>query len=377
MRSSSQNDKAEDKRKVGECFVGTAGYSYPHWKGVFYPKHVTQSQQLRHYSGVFAAVEINASFHAVPREETIINWADTVKEGFLFSFKVPQHITHEKRLERIDDSLLFFLNRLKELRRRCMLGPILFQLPPSFVKDVNKLEYIHQLMQPHQDGPNSFQLAFEFRNKSWYCQEVYDAMKAYNFGLVENISPDQSTCRVSKEVVTAGTWQYIRCHKRGDQTITDYSTQQLKDIAETLVERQENGIVQYCFFLNDHEGNGPRNAKTLVSQLKERSQKRPFLSTWKPDAVENAISKLFEKSSKLKSSTAKAIGSRKETVTESTKSRKRTIDSFFLVSSTATDTERPATTLKSRAPDDRRPNNSNKVKLSSKKGTITSFFSPK
>jgi len=89
-----------DTEDLADIYIGTAGYSYAHWRnGVFYPKvGVTQSQELRHYSGVFAAVEVNASFHGVPREETLKSWASKAKAGFQFSFKVPQEITHERRL---------------------------------------------------------------------------------------------------------------------------------------------------------------------------------------------------------------------------------------------------------------------------------------
>ena len=98
-----------------DVYIGTAGYCYPHWRGhgsQFYPKNVTQKNELRHYSGVFPIVEINASFHGVPRLETLRNWCQQVKFGFKFCFKVPQTITHEKRLKDIDDSLTFFLQRL-------------------------------------------------------------------------------------------------------------------------------------------------------------------------------------------------------------------------------------------------------------------------
>jgi uncharacterized protein YecE (DUF72 family) len=310
-------DQEDGEQQLSDIYVGTAGYSYSHWRnGVFYPKHVTQAAELRHYSGVFNAVEINASFHGVPREETLRNWAEKAKPGFLFSFKVPQAITHEKRLEHIDSDLTFFLNRI----RTCLLvvpteknsedgkrvpppsppslGPILFQLPPSLPKNVEKLDEIARLLPKQQQG---IKVAFEFRNKSWYCEEVFDAMARHDFGLCENISPDNTTFHTTH--VTSKTWHYIRFHKRGDRRVTNYSHQQLATIADQLVERRRhnnnnnnNKIVQYCYFLNDHEGNGPRNAKSLMKLIQERV-KGPFVANWKPDPTESSIQSLFAKSS--------------------------------------------------------------------------------
>ncbi|CAJ1965329.1 unnamed protein product [Cylindrotheca closterium] len=256
-------DCIQSLRVANDLYIGTAGYSYAHWrKGEFYPSSgVPQSEELRYYSGVFSAVEINASFHFVPKEETLLNWAKIAKPGFLFSFKVPQIITHEKRLEEpnINSDLDFFLKRLskmEEARPNC-LGPILFQLPPSLLKDVSKLDRLSTLI------PKTFRVAFEFRHLSWYCDEVYGAMQRYGFGLCDNISPDQSKIRrkgVEQNVelaTTAGVWHYTRCHKRINQQITNYTDTQLSKIADELVERRRRKIVQYCYFLNDHEANGP------------------------------------------------------------------------------------------------------------------------
>ena len=197
MSSSKLNSTTQQKNEgLADIYIGTAGYSYAHWrKGVFYPlAGVTQNQELRHYSGVFATVEINASFHFVPREETLQIWAKTAKDGFIFSFKAPQLITHEKRLENINGDLKFFFTRLLNMQanRPSCLGPILFQLPPSLPKDVDKL---HRLAEQIPDG---IRVAFEFRNRSWYCQEVYDVMRRHGIGLCDNISPDASTLRTKR-----------------------------------------------------------------------------------------------------------------------------------------------------------------------------------
>ena len=178
----------------------------------------------------FAAVEINASFHGVPREETLQNWTRKAKKGFVFSFKVPQAITHEKRLHDIDDAWNFFLQRLvtglstlpgndnsqqtsdsnteqakgEGLPIPPNLGPILFQLPPSLPRNVNKLREIAALV------PKGLKVAFEFRHPSWYNdEEVIQTMRRHDFSMCQNISPDDSTLHT--KVVTAATWSCATC----------------------------------------------------------------------------------------------------------------------------------------------------------------------
>ena len=401
MSTSHPNQKqADDKDDYGshklsstlaDIYIGTAGYSYPHWrKGIFYPNHVTQANELRHYSGVFASVEINASFHGVPREETLQTWAQKAKVGFQFSFKVPQAITHEQRLEHIEDPLTFFLKRLQDglcVKGNntnsknsndipCCLGPILFQLPPSLYKNVDKINNIARHIASL--GMTNLKVAFEFRNKSWYCEEVFDAMSQHNFGLCENISPDNSTYHTTK--VTSKTWHYIRCHKNGDRLVTLYSDQQLALIADELVERRKQNIIQYLYFLNDHEGNGPRNAKTLMKMIQGRSSSEssgsvPFVShnKWKPDPVAHSIQSMFAKSSSSSTSATRTPQPKSITVVkDSPKRSASTKASFFSPSAKRSKVTQSNSTTRVSSSVKNQSATPNK-----KKGSITDFFSKK
>ncbi|KAL3939838.1 MAG: hypothetical protein SGBAC_005516 [Bacillariaceae sp.] len=386
--STSSTNIEEEEVKCTQLYIGTAGYSYGHWrKGEFYPSSgVPQSEELRYFSGVFSAVEINASFHFVPKEETLLTWAKNAKPGFVFSFKVPQIITHEKRLEAINSDLDFFLKRLsrmEEARPNC-LGPILFQLPPSLPKDISKLDRLSKQI------PKTFRVAFEFRHQSWYSEEVYDAMQRYGFGLCDNISPDRSKIRrkgVEHNVelaTTAGVWQYVRCHKRINQQITNYTDAQLSNIADELVERRHRKIVQYCYFLNDHEANGPRNAKTLIRLIKQKlsnpqNETASLVQNWKPDAVAPSIASMFAKSSSNSSSNSNILpvkGTKRpfhQGSGNKTKPSPRPFSSFFTAqepnstnsnnyTSTSPASKRARSTPPSSAP---------------KKGSIQSFFAVK
>ena len=393
-------------------YVGTAGYSYPHWRSsgaagtrknnnnmVFYPKNVTHKNELRYYSGVFPTVEINASFHGVPRLETLASWSkEQSKGGFVFAFKVPQVITHEKRLQGIDDPLLFFLHRLydgfskkeeykedkevlldagdddddekegNDASGRCGDGDgeattpptttttvtviVLFQLPPSLSRDIAKLDTIGKILRCFEEDHRNhayrqvvrFQYVFEFRNKTWYTQEVYDTLKKYNFGLCENISPDNSTNHISM-ATAASKFHYIRCHKLlGDAEgalETNYSNEMIAKIADSIVEKRREGITVYCYFLNDHGGYGPNNAKTLMKYIQEKSEAllpleqsksrsesasmaaaaassssvtlqregnqdpRRLVHNWKPDPAATSISSMFAKQLKDQGPSAK------------------------------------------------------------------------
>ena len=340
---------------MADFYAGTAGYSYAHWrKGVFYPKAgVTQAKELRHYSGIFSAVEINSSFHGVPRAETLKAWAETAKPGFRFSFKVPKDITHEKRLENIGSPWAFFLERLAVLGP-ARLGPILFQLPPSLPGDCAKLDAIADLTPP------GIKVAFEFRNKSWYCDEVFERLRKHGMGLCENISPDGST--LHSKHVTAGTWHYVRFHKQlHDRLETNYTDRQLAQIADKLVDRRRRNIVQHCFFLNDYKGNGPRNAKTLMGLVGERSESGAFVKNWEPDPVEASIRSFFSKNLAGAGTPITTAAAAKNDFSQ--RKRKATIDSFFGPAAGETPKRPKASPTRAGA------------SSSAKKGTIQSFFS--
>lgn len=323
-RCTVHKEAARQMTQLADIYIGTAGYNYAHWRNdIFYPKSVKQADELRYYSGVFNAVEINASFHAVPRLETLQQWAEKAKEGFVFSFKVPQEITHIQRLVHIDSSLRYFLHRLIEgLGDKDRLGPILFQLPPSIAKNTDSLHEIGRIL--NESNLEYLLVAFEFRNKSWYCDEVYNVMQRYKFGLCENISPDNSTLHIS-DVIPSGTWHYIRFHKKADRGVTLYSDGQLQNCAQQLVLRRQHSIAQYCYFLNDHEGNGPRNAQSLVKFIQDKCPGRLVQQGhyWRPDSKTPTIQSMFANVSCMASIQKNEFSSKRKPTLSTPASKKR------------------------------------------------------
>src|SRR5688572_9134963 len=125
-------------------FVGTSGYSYPKWKGSFYPDKLPQKEMLSYYAQRFAAVEINNSFYRMPGESDIKSWAQQVPKGFRFALKAPQAITHFKRLKNAEEALNTLFKTTAALKTR--QGPLLFGLPPNFKKDLPRLDAFLRLI---------------------------------------------------------------------------------------------------------------------------------------------------------------------------------------------------------------------------------------
>jgi uncharacterized protein YecE (DUF72 family) len=165
-----------------KLYLGTIGFSYSFWRGKFYPNKTASKDYLAYYSSKFNTVEVDSTFYRIPTEQTILNWKKQVPEGFLFSFKFPQVITHVKMLRDCQYDTEVFLNRIKLLRTH--LGALLLQFPPNFgVEHLHDLEdYLHKLPKQHR-------YVIEVRNKSWLNQDFYQILRAINAGLVWADSP--------------------------------------------------------------------------------------------------------------------------------------------------------------------------------------------
>src|SRR5437660_6591234 len=150
-------------------YVGTSGYSFKKWKGTFYPEEMPDKQMLHFYGERFRAVEINNTFYRMPRESVLEAWAAEVPADFKFVLKASQRITHMQRLKDTDDSVAYLLKVARALKER--LGPLLFQLPAYFKKDVPRLrEFLARL-------PAEPRTALAFRHESWLANEVCDSIR--------------------------------------------------------------------------------------------------------------------------------------------------------------------------------------------------------
>ncbi len=215
--------------------TGTSGFSYPAWKGRFYPADLPATRMLGAYAGHFSAVEINNSFYRIPMPSTLAGWAGQVSEGFVFAFKAPRRITHDQRLAGVDVPLSLFYGAMAAMGEK--LGPVLFQLPPGFKRDLPRLEEFLSLPLPGR-------IALEFRDGSWFTDEVFDALRARGAALCVSETEELSTPLVA----TTG-WGYLRLRR------PDYDPAALRAWADRIADLPWSEV--FAFFKHEDQAKGP------------------------------------------------------------------------------------------------------------------------
>ena len=226
--------------------VGTSGYNYPEWRGTFYPQAMKPAAMLPYYAERFSTVEINASFYRMPTVKAIEGWAAATPPGFVFTLKAPQRITHMRRLNDIDELVRVFCDVARQLGDK--LGPLFFQLPPTFRKDTGRLRAV--LVQI----PPDLRCAFEFRHDSWFADDVYEALRGRDAALCV---ADTETGQTPDE--TTASWGYYRLRN------IEYADDALSTWAEALKRPGRREV--YCYFKHEDTGTGPALARRLLTRL--------------------------------------------------------------------------------------------------------------
>ncbi|MBA3445456.1 MAG: DUF72 domain-containing protein [Gemmatimonadales bacterium] len=235
--------------------VGTSGWSYKEWKGSFYPPKLPAEEMLRFYAGHFSVVEVNNSFYRIPAERVLAGWAEQVPPGFRFVMKASRRVTHNNRLSDEDGSLGYFLRAVNPLGDR--LGPTLFQLPPTFKKNIDRLrEFLDKL-------PRRWPAALEFRHPSWFVDEVYDTLRVRDVALVA--VDDDDMAGTGSPLVPTASWGYIRLRRSG------YDEASLGSWASRI--RSTPWSDAYVFLKHeDGSPTGPAAAAQLQATLADLSQ---------------------------------------------------------------------------------------------------------
>jgi uncharacterized protein YecE (DUF72 family) len=226
--------------------VGTSGYSYAEWKGSFYPEKMPQAKMFAYYSTHFSTVEINNTFYKMPDAKLIESWRDSSPPTFSFALKAPQRITHIFRLKpESADTLKVFLERASLLGEK--LGPILFQLPPNMKKDLERLSGFLDLL------PEGTRAAFEFRNKSWFEDDVFEKLREKNIALCVADSE-----KIQTPPIATAKYGYFRLRDEGydDAAISSWRDK-IKDFAKGWDKA-------HVFFKHEEAGKGPIFAKRLL-----------------------------------------------------------------------------------------------------------------
>jgi uncharacterized protein YecE (DUF72 family) len=237
-------------------YIGTSGFSYSHWRGVFYPEKLPQARWLEHYARQFPTVEVNNSFYRLPSEKTFQGWRERTPAGFLFAVKASRFITHLRRLHDVQEPLETFLSRARNLKEK--LGPVLYQLPPSMGQDKGLLEAFLSLL------PEDLQYVIEFRRQNWYEEKVYAGMRRYNVALcIHDMSQSESPTAATAD------FAYVRFHGTTGRYAGNYSNEQLEDWANRIrqLASRNNLKTVHIYFNNDIEGHAVNNARALAQLL--------------------------------------------------------------------------------------------------------------
>jgi uncharacterized protein YecE (DUF72 family) len=229
--------------------VGTSGYSYKEWKGTFYPSDLPAAKMLPFYAQHFGSVEINNTFYRMPEAKTIEKWSSEVPDGFRFVLKAPQRITHQKKLAGAEDDVRYFLEVASVLGPK--LGPLLFQLPPYFRKETQKLSDFLSLI------PHGWRVALEVRNDTWLDDETYALLRKHDVPLC--LSDTDEVADPDSLMIRTASWGYLRLRR------TDYSDAQLAAWAKRI--EAQSWSDTFVFFKHEDEGKGPAFAKRFLSKV--------------------------------------------------------------------------------------------------------------
>ena len=239
----------------GTTHIGTSGWHYKHWKGVFYPDDVKVQDWLTYYAQHFDCVEVNSSFYGMPGTEAIARWCGCVSSGFIFAVKAPRRITHFKKLKNCEPELDELFRQLEDFGNH--LGPVLFQLPPRWRCNLLRLESFLDSLPPGN------RLAFEFRDPSWHNDEVYGLLtcRSITFCIFDGGG-------FTSPLMADGDLVYVRLHGPGAAYASNYRAPRLRIWVDRAHAWNRRSKEVFLFFDNDERGYAVKNGTRTIGLLK-------------------------------------------------------------------------------------------------------------
>lgn len=236
--------------------IGTSGWVYPHWRGIFYPKELRQSDWFAYYARQFDTVEINNSFYRLPSADTFDAWCAQVPPGFLYAVKASRYLTHMKKLKDPEEPLKRFFERAKRLGKT--LGPVLYQLPPHWQVNLTRFEHFLAAL------PEEYTHVVEFREASWFSDQVFRLMEQYHVAhCIHDMYPLQVPIHVTAPLA------YVRFH--GDvEHGGSYPRATLRTWARRIADWHCAKMDVFVYFNNDIGGYALENALMLKQLLDEK-----------------------------------------------------------------------------------------------------------
>ena len=241
----------------GNIHVGCSGWVYRHWKGAFYPAGLSQKRWFEHYASEFDTVEINASFYRLPLASTFDKWREQAPPGFRYAVKVNRFITHMKKLLDCEQAADQFIALVRPLGPT--LGPLLYQLPPSLHKNLERLDaFVSRL-------PTDLEQVMEFRHRSWYEEDVLALLDRHGIGFVTHDLVGLKSPRWA-----SGRTAYVRFHGTGGKYRGRYSDDQMRNWADWLIGQRAAGRSAWAYFNNDISGDAIADARNLKGMVAGR-----------------------------------------------------------------------------------------------------------
>jgi uncharacterized protein YecE (DUF72 family) len=238
--------------------IGCSGWQYSHWRGRFYPADLPNERWLEHYAATFETVELNNSFYRLPEADTFAAWGRRAPDGFLFAVKASRYLTHLKRLREPREPLNRLWSRAERLGEH--LGPMLYQLPPRWRPDLDRLgQFVAAL-------PAGRRQAIEFRDASWYRPEVLAILEDGNVALCFHDMHGSAT-----RPEPLGPFVYVRFHGAIGKYRGGYSAQKLSAWATRMVDWADAGRPVFAYFNNDAGANAVRDAARLRDMIARRT----------------------------------------------------------------------------------------------------------
>ena len=246
---------------MSQIRIGTSGWAYKHWREKFYESGVESAEYLRFYGREFDTAEINYSFYKLPTPQNYFDWAGEVDDDFIFAVKGSRYLTHMKKLKEPEQPWSLICDTAGCLGPK--LGPILMQFPARWLKNIERLSEFLECVDNHPACAHAkTRIAFEFRDESWFCKEVYNLLEKYGAALCIADSLEF----VRKDVITAD-FTYFRYHGRMPIYAASYSSQQLKIEARKMQKLADEGIDIFAYFNNDGNAHAIKNVRSIKQLL--------------------------------------------------------------------------------------------------------------
>ena len=235
--------------------VGCSGWNYRDWRETVYPKGLPARRWLEHYATLFDTVEVNNTFYRLPTRSAVEGWARQSPPGFIFTVKASRYLTHIKRLAGMRQGAERFYEAIEPLIEAGKLGPLLWQLPPTFARDEQRLaDALEQLPQGRH--------CFEFRHPTWFCEPVYELLRRHGVALVIGDDPERP---YQTHEMTAD-WTFIRFHRGSRGRGGNYSKTELEQWRRRI-ESWRSSLEVFAYFNNDWKAYAVRNALELKRGL--------------------------------------------------------------------------------------------------------------